>query len=175
MSMVRVLKVIYQVSRSLACWFRRRFHFFFTYSYGHDSHLGHMTRTSLTNFCSFCASMKASYRSEICLSDFCFSEKMFEERERQIDNEGQMIGACLYYKLTYESKGLDVLNTMLCYIYIIVGLSSINIKKNDIVGNPIGKKTLIFTFDGKIEYIILSMLILFLDMWQNTYGWMPSL
>ena len=44
-----------------------------------------------------------------------------------------------------------------------------------IVGNPIGKKTLIFTFDGKIEYIILPMLILFLDMWQNTYGWMPSL
>ena len=43
-----------------------------------------------------------------------------------------------------------------------------------LVGNPIGKKTLIFTFDGKIEYIILPMLILFLDMWQNTYGWMPS-
>ena len=37
------------------------------------------------------------------------------------------------------------------------------------------KKTLIFTFDDKIEYIILPMLILFLDMWQNTYGWMPSL
>ena len=45
----------------------------------------------------------------------------------------------------------------------------------DIVGNPIGKMTLIFTFDGKIEYIILPMLILFLDMWQNTYGWMPGL
>ena len=45
----------------------------------------------------------------------------------------------------------------------------------ELVGNPIGKKTLIFTFDGKIEYIILPMLILFLDMWQNTYGWMPSL
>ena len=45
----------------------------------------------------------------------------------------------------------------------------------DIVGNPIGKKTLTFTFDGKIEYIILPVLILFLDMWQNTYGWMPSL
>ena len=44
-----------------------------------------------------------------------------------------------------------------------------------LVGNPIGKKTLIFTFDGKIEYIILPMLILFLDMWQNTYGWIPSL
>ena len=39
-----------------------------------------------------------------------------------------------------------------------------------LVGNPIGKKTLIVTFDGKIEYIILPMLILFLDMWQNTYG-----
>ena len=38
-----------------------------------------------------------------------------------------------------------------------------------IVGNPIGKKTLILTFDGKMEYIILPMLILFLDMWQNTY------
>ena len=49
------------------------------------------------------------------------------------------------------------------------GLSTI------IVGNPIGKKTLTFTFDGKIEYIILPVLILFLDMWQNTYGWMPSL
>ena len=44
-----------------------------------------------------------------------------------------------------------------------------------LVGNPIEKKTLIFTFDGKMEYIILPMLILFLDMWQNTYGWMPSL
>ena len=44
-----------------------------------------------------------------------------------------------------------------------------------IVGIPVGKKTFIFTFDGKIEYIILPMLILFLDMWQNTYGWMPSL
>ena len=44
-----------------------------------------------------------------------------------------------------------------------------------LVGNPIGKKTLIFTFDGKIEYLILPMLILFLDMWQNTYEWMPSL
>ena len=44
-----------------------------------------------------------------------------------------------------------------------------------VVGNPIGKKTLIFTFDGKIEYISLPMLILFIDMWQNTYGWMPSL
>ena len=56
---------------------------------------------------------------------------MCEERERQIDNEGQMIGACLYYKLTYESKGSDVLNTMQCYIYIIVGLSSINITKDN--------------------------------------------
>ena len=44
-----------------------------------------------------------------------------------------------------------------------------------VVGNPIGKKTHIFTFDGKIEYIILPMLILFLDMWQNTYGWMLRL
>ena len=30
------------------------------------------------------------------------------------------------------------------------------------------KNTLIFTFDGKIEYIILPMLTLLLDMWQNT-------
>ena len=44
-----------------------------------------------------------------------------------------------------------------------------------VVGNPIGKNTLIFIFDGKIEYIILPMLILFLDTWQNMYGWMPSL
>ena len=44
-----------------------------------------------------------------------------------------------------------------------------------LVGNPSGKKTLIFTFDGKIEYIFLPMLILFLDIWQDTYGWMPSL
>ena len=51
----------------------------------------------------------------------------------------------------------------------------IHIDIDMIAGNPIGKKTLIFTFDGKIEYIILPMLILFLDMWQNTYGWMPSL
>ena len=56
---------------------------------------------------------------------------MFKERERQIDNEGQMIGACLYYKLTYESKGSDVLNTMQCYINIIVGLYSINIKNDN--------------------------------------------
>ena len=48
-------------------------------------------------------------------------------------------------------------------------------RRHLLVGSPIGKKTLIFTFDGKIEYIILPMLILFLDMWQNTYGWMPSL
>ena len=45
-----------------------------------------------------------------------------------------------------------------------------------VVGNPIGKKDVFFfTFDGNIEYIILLVLILFLDMWQNTYGWMPSL
>ena len=29
-----------------------------------------------------------------------------------------------------------------------------------LIGNPIGKKMLIFTFDGKIENIILPMLIL---------------
>ena len=56
---------------------------------------------------------------------------MFQERERQIDNQGQMIGALPYYKLTYESKGSDVLNTMQCYIDIIVRLSSINIKNDN--------------------------------------------
>ena len=56
---------------------------------------------------------------------------MFQERERQIDNQGQMIGTFSYYKLTYESKGSDVLKTMQCYIYIIVGLSSINIKNDN--------------------------------------------
>ena len=54
-------------------------------------------------------------------------------------------------------------------------LSLYSFVESFIVGNPIGKKTLTFTFDGKIEYIILPVLILFLDMWQNTYGWMPSL
>ena len=44
-----------------------------------------------------------------------------------------------------------------------------------IAGNQVGKKMLIFTFECKIEYIILHMLILFLDMWHNTYGWMSSL
>ena len=52
---------------------------------------------------------------------------------------------------------------------------SLPLQNDLVVGNPIGKKTLIFTFDGKIEYINLPMLILFLDMWQNTYGWMPTL
>ena len=55
---------------------------------------------------------------------------MFEERERQIDKEGHMIGTCLYYKLTYECKGSDVLNAIQCYIYSIVILSSINIKND---------------------------------------------
>ena len=37
------------------------------------------------------------------------------------------------------------------------------------------KKMLIFRFVGIFEYIILLMLILFLDMCPNSYGWMPSL
>ena len=36
--------------------------------------------------------------------------------------------------------------------------------------NPIGKKTLIFTFDGKIEYIILPMLILYLICGKTRMG-----
>ena len=46
-------------------------------------------------------------------------------------NKGQLIYACLYYKFTYEPKGLDVLNKMQCYIYIIVGLYFINIKNDN--------------------------------------------
>ena len=53
---------------------------------------------------------------------------MFEERERRMDNVGQMIDACLFYKFIYAPKGSDVLNKMQCYIYIIAGLYSINIK-----------------------------------------------
>ena len=41
----------YQVSRSSAFWFRRRFFKVFT-TYGHGSHLGYVTRNVWTNFCS---------------------------------------------------------------------------------------------------------------------------
>ena len=44
-----------------------------------------------------------------------------------------------------------------------------------IPGNPKPKKMLIFRFVGIFEYNILLVLILFLDMCPNSYGWMPSL
>ena len=45
-----------------------------------------------------------------------------------------------------------------------------------LLGHPKTKKMLIFRFVGIFEYIILlNMLILFLDMCQNSLGWMPSL
>ena len=50
-----------------------------------------------------------------------------------------------------------------------------NIYFRFILGNPKPKKMLVFRFVGIFEYIILLMLILFLDMCPNSYGWMPSL
>ena len=44
-----------------------------------------------------------------------------------------------------------------------------------LLGNPKPKKMIIFRFVGIFEYIILLILILFLDMCTNSYGWMPSL
>ena len=67
------------------------------------------------------------------------------------------------HHLPIQTKGLGTKSFVAICIVVIASLH--------IVGNPIGEKTLIFTFDGKI----LPMLILILDMWQNTYGWIPSL
>ena len=44
-----------------------------------------------------------------------------------------------------------------------------------LLGHPNPKKMLIFRFVGIFEYIILLMLIIFLDMCQNSKGWMRSL
>ena len=41
--------------------------------------------------------------------------------------------------------------------------------------NPKLKKMLIFRSVGIFEYIILHMIMLFLNMYANPYGWMPSL
>ena len=49
-----------------------------------------------------------------------------------------------------------------------------NIQQN-ILGSPNPKKWLSFGFVGIFEYIILPMLIIFLGMCPNSYGWMPSL
>ena len=46
---------------------------------------------------------------------------------------------------------------------------------NNILGSPNPKKWLSFGFVGIFEYIILPMLIIFLGMCPNSYGWMPSL
>ena len=47
--------------------------------------------------------------------------------------------------------------------------------KGCILGSPNPKKWLSFGFVGIFEYIILPMLIIFLGMCPNSYGWMPSL
>ena len=44
-----------------------------------------------------------------------------------------------------------------------------------LLGSPNPKKWLNFGFVGIFEYIILPMLIIFLGMCPNSYGWMPSL
>ena len=44
-----------------------------------------------------------------------------------------------------------------------------------ILGSPNPKKWLSFGFVGIFEYIILPMLIIFLGMCPNSYGWMPGL
>ena len=44
-----------------------------------------------------------------------------------------------------------------------------------IAGSPFRQKRLIFTFDGKFEKNLASVLIVFLDVCQQPYGWMPSL
>ena len=44
-----------------------------------------------------------------------------------------------------------------------------------VLGSPNPKKWLSFGFVGIFEYIILPMLIIFLGMCPNSYGWMPSL
>ena len=46
---------------------------------------------------------------------------------------------------------------------------------NVLLGSPNPKKWLSFGFVGIFEYIILPMLIIFLGMCPNSYGWMPSL
>ena len=45
----------------------------------------------------------------------------------------------------------------------------------NLLGSPNPKKWLSFGFVGIFEYIILPMLIIFLGMCPNSYGWMPSL
>ena len=47
--------------------------------------------------------------------------------------------------------------------------------KELLLGNPKPKNMLIFRFVCIFEYIILLMLIVFLNMCLNLYGWMPCL
>ena len=56
-----------------------------------------------------------------------------------------------------------------------IGHGTVPLQMSSLVGSKFRKKTSIFTFDGKIEQNVTYMLIVFLDVCQQPYGWIPGL